>query len=69
MVLGAGAAKGREVTSWPSVRTDLQNAGAQWKDAEVVVDGHIITSRKPDDLPAFSAAIVDALNASKAKAD
>jgi len=64
----AGAARGREVTSWPSVRTDLQNAGAQWKDAEVVVDGHIITSRKPDDLPAFSAAIIDALTASTSQA-
>lgn len=57
----AGAAKGRKVTSWPSVRTDLQNAGAQWEDAEVVTDGHVITSRKPDDIPAFTQAIIASL--------
>lgn len=59
----AGAARGRELTSWPSLKTDLVNAGARWKDAEVVVDGHIITSRNPDDLPAFCRAIIDAVNA------
>lgn len=57
----AGAAKGRELTSWPSIRTDLENAGARWKDAEVVVDGHVITSRKPDDIPAFTEAVIQAL--------
>lgn len=57
----AGAAMGRKVTSWPSVRTDLQNAGAQWEDAEVVTDGHVITSRKPDDIPAFTQAIIASL--------
>ena len=57
----SGAAKGRELTSWPSLRTDLENAGARWKDAEVVLDGHVITSRKPDDVPAFSQAVIDAL--------
>ena len=57
----AGVAKGRELTSWPSVRTDLENAGARWKDAEVVTDAHLITSRKPDDIPAFSQALIDAL--------
>ena len=61
LLVEAGAAKGRNVTSWPSVRTDLENAGAQWTDAEVVVDGHLITSRKPDDVPAFSQAVIDAL--------
>lgn len=61
LLVESGAAKGREVTSWPSVRTDLENAGARWKDAEVVVDGHVITSRKPDDVPAFSQAVADAL--------
>jgi len=64
----AGAAKGRTLTSWPSVRTDLRNAGAQWKDAEVVVDGHIITSRKPEDLPAFCTAVIDAVQATGAHA-
>lgn len=62
LLVESGAAKGRNVTSWPSLKTDLTNAGAHWQDAEVVVDGHIITSRKPDDLPAFCGAIIDALN-------
>lgn len=57
----SGLAKGRRLTSWPSVKTDLTNAGAHWQDAEVVVDGNIITSRKPDDIPAFSAAIAQSL--------
>ena len=61
LLVESGAAKGREVTSWPSVKTDLVNAGASWKDAEVVVDGHVITSRKPDDIPAFTKAVIDAL--------
>lgn len=59
----AGAAKGRKLTSWPSVRTDLRNAGAHWEDAEVVVDGHVITSRKPDDIPAFTAAVIERVSA------
>lgn len=55
----AGVLKGKTVTSWPSVQTDLKNAGAKWVDQEVVVDGNFITSRKPDDIPAFSKAIVE----------
>ncbi|GAB2514753.1 type 1 glutamine amidotransferase domain-containing protein [Lysobacter humi (ex Lee et al. 2017)] len=61
LLVEAAVVDGREVTSWPSVRTDLTNAGARWADREVVVDGHLITSRKPDDVPAFTRAIVDAL--------
>ncbi|WP_407351889.1 type 1 glutamine amidotransferase domain-containing protein [Luteimonas sp. R10] len=61
MLAEAGAAKGREVTSWPSLRTDLENAGARWKDAEVVTDGHLITSRNPGDIPAFTRAVIEAL--------
>ncbi|GAB3733015.1 type 1 glutamine amidotransferase domain-containing protein [Luteimonas pelagia] len=57
----AGVAKGKAVTSWPSIRTDLENAGGKWRDEEVVRDGHLITSRKPDDIPAFSQAVIDAL--------
>jgi len=53
-VLEAGAARGRRMTSWPSLQTDLRNAGAQWVDQEVCVDGNLVTSRKPDDLPAFN---------------
>lgn len=52
---------GRKVTSWPSIRTDLRNAGAQVVDQEVVIDGNLITSRNPDDIPAFNKAIVAAV--------
>lgn len=53
-VLESGNAKGKRMTSWPSLQTDLRNAGADWVDEEVVVDGNLVTSRKPDDLPAFN---------------
>ena len=59
----ADVVDGRRMTSWPSLRTDLRNAGADWVDEEVVVDGNLITSRKPDDLPAFCRAVVDAMAA------
>jgi protease I len=49
---------GRRMTSWPSLQTDLRNAGAEWVDEEVVVDGSLVTSRKPDDLPAFNEAML-----------
>ncbi len=52
----ADVVRGRKVTSWPSLQTDLRNAGAEWQDNEVVVDGNLVTSRKPDDLPAFNKA-------------
>jgi protease I len=55
----ADVVRGRTVTSWPSLRTDLRNAGAEWVDEEVVVDGNLVTSRKPDDLPAFTKQMVD----------
>ena len=50
----AGVVEGRTMTSWPSLQTDLRNAGATWVDEEVVVDGNLVTSRKPDDIPAFN---------------
>jgi len=53
-VLESGNAKGRRMTSWPSLQTDLRNAGASWVDEEVAVDGNLVTSRKPDDIPAFN---------------
>lgn len=58
-VVEAGAAKGHRMTSWPSLKTDLRNAGAEWVDAEVVVDGKLVTSRKPDDIPAFNRAAIE----------
>jgi protease I len=59
LLVEAGVAKGRRLTSWPSLQTDLRNAGAEWVDEEVVVDGNLVTSRKPDDLPAFTAELTD----------
>ena len=61
MLVSAGVLKGRKATSFFSIKDDLEAAGADWQDAEVVVDGNLITSRKPDDLPAFCRAIVAAL--------
>jgi protease I len=63
ILIEAGVVAGRRVTSWPSVRTDLTNAGATWLDEDAVIDstgpGPLITSRKPDDLPAFTKALSD----------
>ena len=55
----AGLAEGRTLTSWPTLRLDLKNAGANVVDQEVVVDNELVTSRKPDDLPAFCAKLVE----------
>jgi protease I len=65
LLIEADAVEDKKLTSWPSVRTDLLNAGAKWVDKEVVVDGKLITSRKPDDLPAFVAAIREQLDKAK----
>jgi protease I len=62
LLIEAGVVSGRTMTSWPSVRTDLANAGAQVVDQEVAIDGNIITSRKPDDIPAFIEAFKAAVN-------
>lgn len=58
-LIDAGAVDGRKMTSWPSLKTDLRNAGAEWVDQEVVVDGGLVTSRNPDDLPAFCAKMIE----------
>ena len=58
-IIEAGVARGRRIASWPSLKTDLQNAGAEWVDEQVVVDGNLVSSRKPDDIPAFNASMID----------
>jgi protease I len=59
-LIEADAVRGRTLTSWPSLKTDLTNAGAEWVDTEVVVDNGLVTSRKPDDLPVFCVRMVEA---------
>lgn len=68
LLVEADIVDGKTVTSWPSIRTDLMNAGADVVDREVVTDGNLITSRNPDDIPAFSKALIEKLGAT-AKAD
>jgi protease I len=58
-LIDAGVVKGRKVTSYHSIQTDLKNAGANWVDEEVVVDNGLVTSRKPDDLPAFNKKVIE----------
>jgi protease I len=60
-LIEADVVKGKTVTSWPSVHTDLKNAGAKWVDKEVVQDGNLITSRRPEDIPAFTKQIIETL--------
>lgn len=61
-LIEAGVVAGKTMTSWPSVKTDLRNAGANWVDREVVTDGQFITSRNPDDIPAFSRTIIETVS-------
>ncbi len=58
-LIEAGVVRGRKIASWPSVKTDLRNAGAEWMDEEAVVDGNIVSSRKPADIPAFNRAMIE----------
>jgi protease I len=58
-LIDAGLVKGKKMTSYPSIQTDLKNAGAKWVDQEVVVDNGLVTSRKPDDLPAFNRKLIE----------
>ena len=64
-VIETGAARGRKIASWPSLKTDLRNAGAEWMDQEAVVDGNLVSSRKPDDIPAFNRAMIDVFSRSR----
>ena len=59
MLVEADVVNGRTITSWPSLRTDIMNAGAEWVDREVVTDEGLVTSRKPDDIPAFSRKMIE----------
>jgi protease I len=69
VLVEADVVRGRRMTSWPSLRTDLRNAGANWVDEEVVVDGNLVTSRNPGDLDAFCAAIVEQFAPEPAEVD
>jgi protease I len=66
-VIEVGAALGRRIASWPSLKTDLRNAGAEWVDQEVVVDRGLVTSRKPDDIPAFNREMISLFARDRAK--
>jgi protease I len=65
-LIDAGIAQSKHMTSWPTLQADLRNAGAEWTDEQVVVDGKLITSRKPDDIPAFNDALMKELMATPA---
>ena len=67
-LIEADVVRGKQLTSWPSLQTDIRNAGGDWVDKEVVVDGNLITSRKPGDLPAFNSALLEAINHSVSSA-
>ena len=66
-VIEAGAAEGRKIASWLSLKTDLRNAGAECEDSECVVDGNLVSSRKPDDIPAFNRAMLELFSQGKQK--
>lgn len=61
----ADAVRGRTLTSWPSLKTDIQNAGGKWVDREVSTDNNLVTSRKPDDIPAFNRSLIAAIGEAK----
>lgn len=66
-LIEADGVRGRRMTSWPSLRTDLKNAGANWEDSSVVVDGTLVTSRNPDDLPDFCREMIKLFDAAQAQ--
>ena len=68
MLVEADVVRGRRLTSWPSLKTDIRNAGGQWTDEEVVTDQGLVTSRKPADIPAFSKKIIEEFAEGKHKA-
>lgn len=68
MLVEADVVRGRTLTSWPSLKTDIRNAGGQWTDQQVVTDQGLVTSRKPDDIPAFNKKIIEEFQEGKHKA-
>ncbi len=68
-IIEAGQARGRRIASWPSLQTDLRNAGAEWIDEEMVRDGNLVSSRKPDDIPAFNRGILELFSKMMAEAE
>jgi protease I len=64
-LISAGVVEGRKMTSYPSIKTDLMNAGVEWQDKEVVVDKGLVTSRNPDDLPAFNKKMIEEIKEGK----
>ena len=67
LLVEADAVRGRTLTSWPSLKTDIGNAGGEWVDEKVVVDQQLVTSRKPDDIPAFTEKVVDVFSAARSE--
>jgi protease I len=67
-IIEAGVARGRRIASWPSLKTDLRNAGAEWVDKEVVTDQNVVSSRKPDDIPAFNREMIELFRRSRDQA-
>ena len=67
-IIETGAARGRRIAAWPSLKTDLRNAGAEWIDNEVVVDRNLVSSRKPDDIPAFNREMIALFGGTRARA-
>jgi protease I len=65
-IVEVGAAKGRKIASWPSLKTDIRNAGGEWMDQEVVTDRNIVSSRKPDDIPAFNRGMIELFSQARA---
>ena len=64
-VIETGYARGKQIASWPSLKTDLRNAGAEWMDVEAVVDGNLVSSRNPDDIPAFNREMINLFSQSR----
>src|SRR5690606_31533956 len=69
VLIDAGIAESKNLTSWPDIQDDMKQAGAEWVDQEVVIDEKLITSRKPDDIPAFNDALLQALRVDPQAAD